>query len=614
MAEQSSVFRKVSLDRLSSPEQLDKKLTVISPIGWVALTSAGILILAALAWGFWGSVSNKVNGAGVLMYSGGIVNLISHTNGLVTDVGVFPGDYVERGQVVARVSQDELVRQIERYENNLAALEAVGAETLDIDIAFMNSEIYPEFAQLAGQIRAARLQYGHLENEAQKNEQDIANQRTLQAGQVKSLEEQISALETQIEQYRELLEYQREVELENAEAQDMQPRQAVGGALYTSDRGEQYRRNFRAAHQLMVMDQIGAAYIILSDNIDDASHPVFYMTRDGMEEYNPDGRFYLPNYYESVYGGDYYADIPRRSSTRTVYFDSMTGNRYIDLTGREFRPVSGNDVPSLLDQVQNRPDYDPNLAQMQSQLEGYRLQLIQARLQDAQLGSTFTSYLWGGYHQTGDQITSLMEQFSNLKQVKQQDLLRDLQELRSQLSRGSVITAGFNGTVSGLNIRRGDYVQTGGMVGTVVREDPAGSSGVVLYVPLDKGKLVSEGMEVNISPATVNREEYGYMLGRVKTVSVYAVTAEQMMSSLQNQQLVQAFGGQSAVIELEVELLRDSQTISGYRWSTPKGAPITIDPGTICSGEIKVSSRRPIDMVVPFFKRLFGGTFGEVAQ
>ena len=80
------------------------------------------------------------------------------------------------------------------------------------------------------------------------------------------------------------------------------------------------------------------------------------------------------------------------------------------------------------------------------------------------------------------------------------------------------------------------------------------------------------------------------------------------MNTLQNQQLVRVLAGDAAVIEVEVELLRDPQTISGYRWSTPKGAPFAVDVGTICSGEIKVAEKRPVEMVMPFIQRLFHGS------
>ncbi len=619
MAEQSTVFRKVSLDRLSSPEQLDQKLTVIAPKAWAALLSLVFLLAAALAWGFLGSISDKVQGSGMMMYSEGIVTLNAHSSGQITGVTVRIGDQVQQGQEIARVSQDDIDRQIEQCLDNIAALEALNAETLDIDIDTVNSEVYGEFAGIAGQVRTARVQYEAQGAEATKSQQDIANQQALQQQQVSSLERQIAVLEEQIVQYEELLDHQREVELENAADQDNQRASQSAGAFVTDDNGNYYRRRYRAERQLTVQDQVGNAYIIFSDyhDDDDEIYPVFYMDNTGNEIFNENGDFYLPNYYGSVYDSYDYVDLPSRSARKRVYYDSRSGYRYIDLTGREFTSVSNSeDFPSALEQAETRPDYDGNLASMQSQLESLKLQLIEAQMQGAQLASTFTNYLWGGYNQTGEQITSLMEQFAELKQVKRQDYLKQLAELQTELAENSVITAGFSGTVSALNIKTYDFVQPGTIVATVIREEDGQdtpSNVVTLYVAMDKGTLVKEGMEVNISPASTNQEEHGYIIGRVNSVSSYAVTSDHMMQSLQNQALVNMFSGQSAVLELEVELLLNSETVSGYQWSTPKGAPISIEPGTICSGEIKVASKRPIEMVVPFIKRLFSGAVSEEA-
>lgn len=49
---ENKIFRKVSLDRLSSPEELDQRLAVTTPIGWLALVSISLLVTAALIWGF----------------------------------------------------------------------------------------------------------------------------------------------------------------------------------------------------------------------------------------------------------------------------------------------------------------------------------------------------------------------------------------------------------------------------------------------------------------------------------------------------------------------------------------------------------------------------------
>jgi HlyD family secretion protein len=245
---------------------------------------------------------------------------------------------------------------------------------------------------------------------------------------------------------------------------------------------------------------------------------------------------------------------------------------------------------------------------MQTQLETLNIQLNQARKQHEQMQSASNGYLYGATISTNAQIDALIEQLTDLRQIKQQDLQKQISMLQHQLSLDGAINASSDGRVLDLFVQKGAFVQAGSAIGTVVRETQATeNTSVMMYVPLEQGKQVREGMEVNVSPSTVKREEYGYIIGRVKNVTEYAVTQESMMATLQNQQLVQAFSGDSAVMAVEVELLRSPDTESGYLWSTPKGAPITIDAGTVCSAEIKVSSQRPADMVLPFIRKLFQG-------
>jgi HlyD family secretion protein len=104
----STIFRKVALDRLASPEQLDQLLPVTDSQGWVALAALGTVLLAAFGWGVLGSVPQNVSGTGILVKSGGVLDVLPVAGGLVTDLAVNVGDSVSEGQVVARVAQPEV--------------------------------------------------------------------------------------------------------------------------------------------------------------------------------------------------------------------------------------------------------------------------------------------------------------------------------------------------------------------------------------------------------------------------------------------------------------------------------------------------------------------------
>jgi len=107
-----NVFRKVSLDRLSSPEQLDQLMQVTDARGWIILSAFSIALATAVLWGFLGSVTHDVPCSGMLVKSGGVFEVSALSNGRITDLAVRVGDMVTEGQVVARMSQPELADKL----------------------------------------------------------------------------------------------------------------------------------------------------------------------------------------------------------------------------------------------------------------------------------------------------------------------------------------------------------------------------------------------------------------------------------------------------------------------------------------------------------------------
>ena len=114
------IFRKVALERLSSPEQLDQLLQVTDPKGWLALAALGALLLTAITWGVFGSIPTEARGEGILLRHGGVSSLVAAENGQVEEILVAVGDVIAKGQVVARIRQEEMLRQIQDTRDKLA--------------------------------------------------------------------------------------------------------------------------------------------------------------------------------------------------------------------------------------------------------------------------------------------------------------------------------------------------------------------------------------------------------------------------------------------------------------------------------------------------------------
>lgn len=129
MSEKPGIFRQVALERLSSPEQLDQLVRVTDPKSWLALTGLSLLLAAGLGWGVWGSIPSTAQGEGILLRQGGVSELVAAAGGQVEEMLVGVGDVIEKGQPVARIRQDVLLRQI---QDGRAKLEAEEGEVASL--------------------------------------------------------------------------------------------------------------------------------------------------------------------------------------------------------------------------------------------------------------------------------------------------------------------------------------------------------------------------------------------------------------------------------------------------------------------------------------------------
>ncbi|MEO0455562.1 MAG: hypothetical protein AAF152_03135 [Cyanobacteria bacterium P01_A01_bin.114] len=64
----SSIFRKEALERLSSPEQLDQLMQIVTPRSWLPLAALGGLFAFGLLWSLLGRIPVTTTGRGVMVY------------------------------------------------------------------------------------------------------------------------------------------------------------------------------------------------------------------------------------------------------------------------------------------------------------------------------------------------------------------------------------------------------------------------------------------------------------------------------------------------------------------------------------------------------------------
>lgn len=420
MQERQGIFRKSSLDRLASPEQLDSLIRVTSPRAWLALAAIGGLLLTALLWGIFGSIPSKVRGSCILIRPGGVDEIVAPGSGWVSDISVEAGDMVRHGQMIARVERSTSMDQIKSAEAKLHELRARQEQVMLIN----GRSTAEQGAYLADSERGLRAK-------------------------ITTAEEQVRTLESKIKNQEQLLEQ----------------------GLIT------------------------------------------------------------------------------RQTLLNSRLEWSTARQSIDAFQNEIRQI------------------------------GVR------RLESRK--------------QTDSEQSSLAIQLSEAE--------RNLASLMRSSDQSSLVFSPFNGRVLEIKLAEGSPVSAGTSILTLEQTGASVSDleAVVYIAPLD-GKKVKTNMDVQIAPSTVRQEEFGLMVGKVKSVADFPSSTEGMQRVLRNPQLVQQLAAGAAPIAVQADLTPSATTVSGYKWTSPKGPDTRIESGTLCSATITVSNRRPISLVIPILRDNLG--------
>ncbi len=96
------LYRKSMIEKMSDPEKLDKSVQVVSPMSWLALAGAALIIVSALVWAFIGKLPETVTIGGVIAGSENSCALFSDTTGIVSEVLVERGKF-SRNDTIIRV-------------------------------------------------------------------------------------------------------------------------------------------------------------------------------------------------------------------------------------------------------------------------------------------------------------------------------------------------------------------------------------------------------------------------------------------------------------------------------------------------------------------------------
>lgn len=189
---------------------------------------------------------------------------------------------------------------------------------------------------------------------------------------------------------------------------------------------------------------------------------------------------------------------------------------------------------------------------------------------------------------------------------KEQQYLQAKQEheLLRMTHEYSEIYSPFNGYVLENLENEGDRVAAGDSILLLehVKRGLKRYTNLIVYgfVPVEEGKRIKIGTPVQMEVSTVDKDEYGLLLGTVKEVSQFASSPERLLKIIPNKTLIEYLvGTQKAVIQLTIVPELDSSTVSGYKWTTAEGPPIEITTGTVSIIRAIIEKVRPFYYVFP---------------
>lgn len=118
------LFRKEALQTLTSPEQLDQLIQVVTPRAWLIANTLYVILFCLIIWSFFGSIPTQADSYGILLAGGGdIFNAVAPDGpSRVERFLVKPGDKVEKNQLIAILSRPDLsneIQETQKYLNDL---------------------------------------------------------------------------------------------------------------------------------------------------------------------------------------------------------------------------------------------------------------------------------------------------------------------------------------------------------------------------------------------------------------------------------------------------------------------------------------------------------------
>lgn len=187
-----------------------------------------------------------------------------------------------------------------------------------------------------------------------------------------------------------------------------------------------------------------------------------------------------------------------------------------------------------------------------------------------------------------------------------QEVERNIAQMELQLKNNSQLKSDYSGRILEISATPGQAIQPGTPIGAIAAQEGSVRLMSVAFFPVGEGKKIQQGMKLQVTPTTVQRERFGGMISTVTRVSAFPVTKEGALSVVGSPEVVQSLIASGPQIQVTAQLQPDASTFSGYKWSSSQGPELKVSSGTTTSVQVIVEERAPITFILPLLRSWSG--------
>jgi HlyD family secretion protein len=201
MGEEREIFRRESLERLSSPERLDQLLYVVKPQHWLFLATLAALLGLFVLWSVVGRIPVSAEGAAILVRPKKVVSFQTRAQGQVHALAVDVGHVVRKGDLLVTLRLNDLEKELELERAKLELFQGHSTELARLDRELEERELASLGEQRLRLEERMRALADMAERFRAKNEEYIRGQRENLETARRLSEELKAALEERHEAY-----------------------------------------------------------------------------------------------------------------------------------------------------------------------------------------------------------------------------------------------------------------------------------------------------------------------------------------------------------------------------------------------------------------------------